>query len=403
MYINNFLFEIPLRHLSALAFICLITNLSAQQHWTTDPIEVTGTINANVGTENNRSLRFLTNDSLRMWVDSLGKVKINNLKGTGFRVVFADAEGNLYRGGGEEGVNEIGCEYCPPQDLMPQPSIPCIVNSTPWYEGGNTIGNNGNNTAGTCNNYDYILKANNTNRLWINRTNGNIGLGTATPGARLTVYEPTAVGTTQNNTQLLTRISGVAGTNVFSNNFWLRRKMNGTDWLTVGLHDGISIDFSFLTPGTDTKTWWERRPYDDVQLWGNGATTHMQLVQGNLYIGPEIPKSTGSHANARLSVDGKILAKEIWVNIHASNWADFVFNKNYKLKDLMEVDAFIEREKHLPDIPSAVDLAKEGLSLAEMQKLQMQKIEEIFLYLIEQQQELRKTKAELEKLKQELR
>ncbi len=339
-----------------------------------------------------------------MLVDSLGTVKISKLKGTGFRIVFADADGNLYRGGGNESESQVECEYCPPmQDLVPQPSIPCVANSAPWYEGGNSIGSNGNNSAGTCNNFDYILKANNTNRLWINKTNGNVGIGTSSPGARLSVYQPSSLGTTIDNTQILTRVSGVSSTNEFINNVWLRRFNTGSDWLTSSLHDGISIDFSFLTPGTDTKTWWERRPYDDVQLWGNGATTHMQLVQGNLYIGPEIPKTTGSHSNARLSVDGKILAKEIWVNIHTSNWADFVFSKEYKLKPLIEVDAFIEKEKHLPDIPSAVDLEKEGLSLAEMQKLQMQKIEEIFLYLIEQQQELRKTKAELEKLKQEHR
>ncbi len=96
-----------------------------------------------------------------------------------------------------------------------------------------------------------------------------------------------------------------------------------------------------------------------------------------------------------LSVDGKVLAREIYVNINQSNWADFVFEKNYKLLPLKKVEAFILKNKHLPDVPSAADLTKTddyNLNIAEMQKIQMQKIEELYLYIIQQQKEIEELK-----------
>lgn len=83
----------------------------------------------------------------------------------------------------------------------------------------------------------------------------------------------------------------------------------------------------------------------------------------------------------------------------AKGWADFVFEDNYRLLPLSEVQRYIVQHKHLPDVPSAEELAKKGLEVGEMQKIQMQKIEELTLYLIEQKKEidaLKKRLAELE-------
>ena len=75
------------------------------------------------------------------------------------------------------------------------------------------------------------------------------------------------------------------------------------------------------------------------------------------------------------------------------NFADFVFNDDYQLRPLSEVNAFIETNGHLPEIPSAAEVKENGMSLVEMQVKLLQKIEELTLYMIEQQKRI----EELEK------
>lgn len=83
----------------------------------------------------------------------------------------------------------------------------------------------------------------------------------------------------------------------------------------------------------------------------------------------------------------------------ASSWADFVFNKDYRLRDIEEVENFIEENNHLPDVPSAADVAEDGYSQHDMNKVLLQKIEELTLYTIQQQKEIKALKSELNELK----
>ena len=69
--------------------------------------------------------------------------------------------------------------------------------------------------------------------------------------------------------------------------------------------------------------------------------------------------------------------------VDTSGWADHVFSDGYNLPSLESVEAFISREKHLPDIPTAGQIQKEGIAVSEILTKQMQKIEELTLYLIE--------------------
>jgi len=73
--------------------------------------------------------------------------------------------------------------------------------------------------------------------------------------------------------------------------------------------------------------------------------------------------------------------------ITIDNWSDFVFDKNYKLPNLLELEEAIQREGHLPGIPSAQEVAEKGVNIAEMQAKLLQKIEELTLYLIELKKE----------------
>ncbi|WP_192350826.1 hypothetical protein [Algoriphagus sp. Y33] len=82
-----------------------------------------------------------------------------------------------------------------------------------------------------------------------------------------------------------------------------------------------------------------------------------------------------------LAVNGRIRAKEIKVE---TGWSDFVFNGNYVLPTLAEVEAHIKEKGHLKDIPSAEEVAENGIFLGEMDSKLLQKIEELTLYIIEQ-------------------
>ncbi|EFK58568.1 hypothetical protein U0038_06455 [Sphingobacterium spiritivorum] len=88
-------------------------------------------------------------------------------------------------------------------------------------------------------------------------------------------------------------------------------------------------------------------------------------------------------ATEKLEVNGNIRAKEI--KVETANWPDYVFEEDYKLTPLAEVETFIKANKHLPEVPSAREIEEDGLSLGEMNKLMMKKIEELTLHLIEKE------------------
>lgn len=97
-----------------------------------------------------------------------------------------------------------------------------------------------------------------------------------------------------------------------------------------------------------------------------------------------------------LDVNGTIRANEIIVN---SGSADFVFAEDYDLRSLSEVKQFIQEYKHLPEIQSAEQMEKNGVSVNELQIQLLQKIEELTLYLIQQEQTIQDLKQQIEQLK----
>lgn len=127
----------------------------------------------------------------------------------------------------------------------------------------------------------------------------------------------------------------------------------------------------------------------------NVGTEQMRLdAGGNLLIG------TKTANGFKLAVSGTIGAKKL--TITQSGWADYVFNPDYKLPSLAEVASHIRVNHKLPDIPSEKEIAEKGLDVAEMQKLQMQKIEELTLYLIEEHKANVKLQQEVDELKKRL-
>lgn len=128
-------------------------------------------------------------------------------------------------------------------------------------------------------------------------------------------------------------------------------------------------------------------------IWFKSNTTD---TNGKIYVGTNAayPSTTG---NYRLFVEGGILTEKVKVSLRSSaNWADYVFADNYKLMPLKEVASFVNANKHLPGVDSAKDLAENGLDLAAMQSKQMEKIEELTLYIIEQDKKIEAQNKALE-------
>lgn len=119
-------------------------------------------------------------------------------------------------------------------------------------------------------------------------------------------------------------------------------------------------------------------------------------AQGRVFIGttgfPSNPPS-----NPLLGVEGFIVSKGLRVS--QSNWPDYVFEQGYRLMPLSELDSFIRKNKHLPDVPSVAVVNQEGISVGDQQALLLRKVEELTLYLLEQNRKIAALEAENAKLK----
>ncbi len=121
---------------------------------------------------------------------------------------------------------------------------------------------------------------------------------------------------------------------------------------------------------------------------GNWTKTGVDLsyVLGNVGIGTSSP-------DAPLSVKGRIHTQEVKVDLAGAVAPDYVFYKDYSLKSLDEVERYIKDFGHLPNIPSATEMQKNGVELKKMSFRLLEKIEELTLYLISQQKALKKQEA----------
>ena len=93
------------------------------------------------------------------------------------------------------------------------------------------------------------------------------------------------------------------------------------------------------------------------------------------------------------------LAEAVKVKPHA-DWPDYVFASGYDLTELKKVERFILENKHLPDVPSASDIKKDGLDLGAMNAVLLKKVEELTLYIIDLKKDVEQLKAEKAAVKQ---
>ncbi|MDP4209196.1 MAG: hypothetical protein Q8928_10320 [Bacteroidota bacterium] len=195
---------------------------------------------------------------------------------------------------------------------------------------------------------------------------GQIGIGTTSPAYKLDVIGSFRV---TGNSELLGWSSKIYG-NYDPNNYYLGHyAVSGSDGLDIHWYGGIRL--------------------------GDYTGNVMQISNGQIGIGTSTPAY-------KLDVIGTIRAREIKVDL---NGADFVFEKNYKLMPLTELEQFVKEQKHLPEVASAKEMEKNGTDLGNLNTKLLQKIEELTLYTIDQQKqidELKKQNAKIEQQQQEL-
>jgi len=103
----------------------------------------------------------------------------------------------------------------------------------------------------------------------------------------------------------------------------------------------------------------------------------------------------------KLAVNGSVVATSVVVKLYA-NWPDYVFKKDYQLRPLAEIKSYIDQNQHLPEMPSAKEIATNGQNLGEINQLLTKKVEELTLYLIENNKKQEEQEARLKKLEEQL-
>jgi hypothetical protein len=134
--------------------------------------------------------------------------------------------------------------------------------------------------------------------------------------------------------------------------------------------------------------------------WNGGDWFPHLAVQasGRVGIGTASP-------DAQLTVKGDIHTREVRVDMNGAVGPDYVFEKEYSLLPLRELESYINQHKHLPEIPSAKQMEEEGINLKEMNLLLLKKVEELTLYVIELKREndnLKSQTLEINKMKEEV-
>ncbi|MEO6833263.1 MAG: hypothetical protein ABI378_12060 [Chitinophagaceae bacterium] len=159
-------------------------------------------------------------------------------------------------------------------------------------------------------------------------------------------------------------------------------------------------------PGRDAKLW-NAEYIDGPVLYGysgdalgyNHFGTQTTVLRWNDYgkvIIGSVPSTPGNYS---LYVQNGILTEHVRVAVKTtSDWSDDVFDDEYPLMNIYAVQQFISKNHHLPDVPSAADVVKDGIDLQQMDSKLLQKIEELTLYVIKQQKEIDALKKKTRKL-----
>jgi len=172
-------------------------------------------------------------------------------------------------------------------------------------------------------------------------------------------------------------------------------------------HSGMTADAVLRQVGVVLKISSESSTYESDKMGGlllesaNAYANYptMSLVTANIRRltidqNGNIGINTTDTKGYKFGVNGSMIANSIVVKVYP--WSDYVFKPDYQLRSLAEVKAYIDKNQHLPEIPSAQEVANNGINLGEMNSLLLKKVEELTLYLIEKDKTEKEQQVKIE-------
>jgi len=237
-----------------------------------------------------------------------------------------------------------------------------------------------------------VTRISNNQDVFVVKGDGKVGIGTTTPEDML------QVGTT--NTKLV--VGNANGANLEWGTSYLgfnASRQNSSTWSTATdqAHNGGAIIYGDISGGIRFSTIPSTGTTGQTGIADATIKSNTRLFihqDGNIGIG------TTAVTGYKLSVEGNVRARSVQVDATNLTWYDNVFHNDYQLSSLVDVENYITKHHHLPNVPSEKEVKEKGINLGEMDAILLRKIEELTLYVIDLKKGNDKLQLKIEQLEE---
>lgn len=258
-------------------------------------------------------------------------------------------------------------------------------------------------------------------------SNGNVGIGTSTPAVKFAVTPSTAPGLSSGLTYITpvvniapapaanhsivliesngtgsSKVAGLTLRNNRSTNFAYNASNYGGDIIGAISFEGFSTNTGVSRIGA-----YLRSDVESVQA--NSLSSNFKFITTDPYSGflaermiitsaGNVGIGTSNPGIYKLAVNGSAIFTKVQVKATSTPWPDYVFHPKYQLRSLSSLKAYINEYEHLPDVPSTIEVEKDGLDIGSIQAILLRKIEELTLYMLNQDEEIKSLKKQISTL-----